>query len=84
VVLAGGRPVTVTATKRKDPASPKILAAIRQVAERYQIPAHLTGTARTLEGLPANPRRLPGVGEPAASHAMIRVEARFLSLASRS
>jgi len=57
VVLAGGRPVTVTATKRKDPASPKILAAIRQVAERYQIPAHLTGTARTLEGLPANPRR---------------------------
>ena len=42
VVLHGGRTVTVSATAGRGP-SPKVLAAIGQVAARYQIPAELTG-----------------------------------------
>jgi hypothetical protein len=52
VVLADGRTVTVHATARNKSASPKVLAVIRQIADRYQIPAELTGTAMTAEGLP--------------------------------
>jgi hypothetical protein len=45
VVLRNGRAVTARGTTRSGSPSPKTLAAIRQAAERYQIPAELTGTA---------------------------------------
>jgi DivIVA domain-containing protein len=46
VVLHDGRIVRVKATARDGSASPRMLAAIRQVAERYGIPAELAGVAR--------------------------------------
>ena len=42
VVLHDGRVVTVSATAGRGP-SPQVLAAIAQVAARYQVPAELTG-----------------------------------------
>jgi hypothetical protein len=45
VVLRDERIVTVKATARDNPASPKILMAVSQAAERYGVPAPLTGVA---------------------------------------
>lgn len=46
IVLSAGKAVTVRAPIGRTDARPKTLAAIRQVAARYQIPAELTGTPR--------------------------------------
>jgi hypothetical protein len=54
VVLRDGRAVTARGTTRSGPPTPKTLAAIRQAAERYQIPAELTGTVMR-RGLYADP-----------------------------
>jgi hypothetical protein len=57
VVLRDGRVVTASGTSGgKRDARPETLAAIRQAAERYAIPAKLTGTAakRGSRGSPAN------------------------------
>jgi hypothetical protein len=63
VVLVDGRAVTLKATARRRKASPKMLAAIGEVAARYQIPAGLTGDPKTREGMPANPGLYPDPGE---------------------
>ncbi len=66
IVLSGGRTVTVIARERTN-ANPKTLAAIRQVAERYQIPAELTGIPRERDrpsARPASVGRLPSEYAP--------------------
>jgi hypothetical protein len=65
VVLRDGRAVTASGTTAgKRDARPETLAAIRQAAERYAIPAKLTGTAakRGSRGSPANPGLYPDPG----------------------
>jgi hypothetical protein len=59
IVLRDGRVVSAagTASGKRD-ARPETLATIRQAAERYAIPAKLTGTAAK-RGSPANPGRYP-------------------------
>jgi len=65
IVLRDGRVVTAYGTARgKRDARPETLTAIRQAAERYAIPAELTGTA-TKQGAgesPANPGLYPDPG----------------------
>jgi hypothetical protein len=64
-VLRDGRVVTASGTSGgKRDARPETLAAIRQAAERYAIPAELTGTAakRGSRGSPANPGLYPDPG----------------------
>lgn len=54
IVLSSGQAVTVSGVVvRGTLAPPKKLAAIRQVAAHYQIPAEVTGIPRTREGWPA-------------------------------
>jgi hypothetical protein len=65
IVLRDGRVVTASGTSAgKRDARPERLAAIRQAAERYAIPAELTGTAakRGSRGSPANPGLYPDPG----------------------
>jgi Protein of unknown function (DUF2510) len=65
VVLRDGRVVTASGTARgKRDARPETLAAVRQAAERYAIPAELTGTAgkQGSAGSPANPGLYPDPG----------------------
>lgn len=65
VVLRDGSVVIARGTTRSGPPNPKTLAAIGQAAERYQIPAVLTGAAlgrgRARKALPreALPREVP-------------------------
>jgi hypothetical protein len=64
IVLRDGRTVTTGATSSGKTARPKQLAAIRQVAARYHIPAELTGEAVTEErplGLHPGPGGQPGL-----------------------
>ena len=65
IVLRDGRVVTAsgTASGKRD-ARPETLAVIRQAAERYAIPADLTGTAtkRGSRESPANPGLYPDPG----------------------
>src|SRR5215470_10004809 len=70
VVLRDGRVVVARGTTRSGPPNPKTLDAIGQAAERYQIPAELTGAAsargRAREAVPreALPREaLPEVSD---------------------
>jgi Protein of unknown function (DUF2510) len=65
IVLRDGRVVTASATARgKRDARPATLTAIRQAAERYTVPAELTGTAtkRGSRESPANPGLYPDPG----------------------
>jgi hypothetical protein len=65
VVLRDGRVVTASGTVGgKRDARPETLAAIGRAAERYVIPAELTGTAakRGSRGSPANPGLFPDPG----------------------
>jgi hypothetical protein len=65
IVLRDGRVVTASATSGgKRDARPETLAVIWQAAERYAIPAELTGTAgkRGSRGSPANPGLYPDPG----------------------
>ena len=64
IVLRDGRTVTTSATSSGRTARPKQLAAIRQAAARYGIPAELTGKAVTGEpriGLHRDPGGQPGL-----------------------
>jgi hypothetical protein len=65
IVLRDGRVVTAsgTASGKRD-ARPETLTAIRQTAERYAVPAELTGTAtkRGSQESPANPGLYPDPG----------------------
>ena len=65
LVLRDGRVVTASGTANgKRDARPETLTAIRQAAERYAVPAELTGTAtkRGSRGSPANPGLYPDPG----------------------
>jgi hypothetical protein len=65
IVLRDGRVVTASGTARgKRDARPETLTAIRRAAERYAIPAELTGTAtkRGSRETPANPGLYPDPG----------------------
>lgn len=65
IVLRDGRVVTAWGTARgKRGARPETLTAIEQAAERYAVPAELTGTAakRGSRGSPANPGLYPDPG----------------------
>jgi hypothetical protein len=65
IVLRDGRVITASGTSAgKRDARPETLAAIRQAAERYAIPAELTGTPakRGSRGSPANPGLYPDPG----------------------
>lgn len=64
IVLRDGRTVTTGATSSGKTARPRQLAAIRQAAARYGIPAELTGEAVTEErpvGLHPDPGGQPGL-----------------------
>ena len=64
IVLRDGRTVTTSATSSGRTARPKQLAAVRQAAARYGIPAELTGEAVTgerLTGLYPDPGGEPGL-----------------------
>jgi hypothetical protein len=72
IVLRDGRAVTATATSSgKRDARPQTLTTITQAAERWAVPAQLTGTARKPGSphAPANPGRYrdPG-GQPGTRH----------------
>jgi uncharacterized protein DUF2510/putative regulator of septum formation len=65
IVLRDGRVVTASGTANgKRDARPETLTAIRQAAERYAVPAELTGTAtgRGSRESPANPGLYPDPG----------------------
>ena len=68
VVLHDGRVVTAKGTARKTGPRPETLAAIRQAAERYSVPAALTGIAMKGES-PANAGLYPDPGgQPGLRH----------------
>jgi hypothetical protein len=69
IVLNDGRAVTVTPLIWGKSPRRKTMATIEQAAERYSVPAELTGTARARDGLPASPGLHPNLGgKPGMRH----------------
>jgi Protein of unknown function (DUF2510) len=54
IVLHSGRRIPVSCTQRMGEADPETLTAIRQVADRHEIPADLTGVPMTDDGRPVS------------------------------